>query len=73
MFNINLNSIEKVRVFASIVELHDGDVDARQGRYVIDAKSIMGLFSLSLINPVTIEAIEDEEGLCEKLREKGLL
>ena len=44
-FFVSLSSIEDVRQF----------VNAATGRYVIDAKSIMGLFSLDLSHPVKVE------------------
>ena len=43
---IILSSIQDVRDFVNIVILVDYDVDLAQGRYIIDAKSIMGIFSL---------------------------
>ena len=50
---IKLNSIEKVKDFVSRVSTFDCDVDILYGRYIIDATSIMGIFSLDLTNPVT--------------------
>ena len=51
---IKLNSIEKVKDFVSRVSTFDCDVDILYGRYIIDGKSIMGIFSLDLTNPVTV-------------------
>ena len=51
---ICLNSIEKVREFVSIVTKFECDFDLVSGRYVIDAKSIMGIFSLDLQRPITL-------------------
>ena len=51
---IKLNSIEKVKDFVSRVSTFDCDVDISYGRYIIDGKSIMGIFSLDLTNPVTV-------------------
>ena len=45
---VNLNSIDKVKKFVNIIALYDNDFDLVAGRYVIDAKSIMGIFSLDL-------------------------
>jgi phosphocarrier protein HPr len=45
---INLNSIDRVKSFVNIISKFDNDFDLVSGRYVIDAKSIMGIFSLDL-------------------------
>ena len=45
---INLDSIEKVKSFVNTLTRFDSDFDLVSGRYVIDAKSIMGIFSLDL-------------------------
>ena len=57
---IKLNTIENVRDFVDIVTRHDVDVDLSSGRYVVDGKSIMGLFSLDLLKPVTLTAHSDD-------------
>ena len=51
---IKLNTIDKVKDFVSRVSTFDCDVDILYGRYIIDATSIMGIFSLDLTNPVTV-------------------
>ena len=51
---IILSNIQDVRSFVNEVILLDYDVDLVQGRYVIDAKSIMGIFSLDLLSPITV-------------------
>ncbi len=45
---ISLNSIDKVKSFVNDLTQFDADFDLVSGRYVIDAKSIMGIFSLDL-------------------------
>ena len=57
---IRLASIEAVRNFVEIVRKFEGDIDLSSGRYVVDAKSIMGIFSLDLMNPITLTAHGDE-------------
>lgn len=60
---ISLNSIDKVKSFVNDLSKFDVDFDLVSGRYVIDAKSIMGLFSLDLSKPVRVEVHgTDEEG-----------
>ena len=51
---IRLSSIEAVRDFVEIVRKYDSEIDLSSGRYVVDAKSIMGIFSLDLMNPITL-------------------
>ncbi len=54
-FNLILNSINDVKDFVNIVSKYDFDVDLTSGRYVVDAKSIMGIFSLNLSKPIKVE------------------
>lgn len=55
-FNIMLNSINDVKDFVNIVSKYEFDTDLISGRYVVDAKSIMGIFSLNLSKPIKVEA-----------------
>ena len=57
---ILLSSINDVKNFVNIVSKYDCDIDLSSGRYVVDAKSIMGIFSLDLSKPITVE-IHNEE------------
>ena len=52
--DISLNSIDKVKSFVNDINRFDYDFDLVSGRYVIDAKSIMGIFSLDLSKPITL-------------------
>ena len=56
---IKLFTIQEVREFVNLVILVDFEVDLMQGRYIIDAKSIMGIFSLDLLSPITVRAHSD--------------
>ena len=57
---IILNSIDAVKNFVNIVTVYDFDVDLVSGRYVVDAKSIMGIFSLDLSKPIKDEIHRDD-------------
>ncbi|MDO5100780.1 MAG: HPr family phosphocarrier protein [Eubacteriales bacterium] len=57
---ISLNSIDKVKAFVSTVTKFETDFDLVSGRYVIDAKSIMGIFSLDLTKPIDLNIHSDE-------------
>lgn len=65
IFDIRLSTIEDVRNFVNEVTRCEFDVDLASGRYIVDAKSIMGIFSLDLLNPIrmTVHADECEEFL----------
>lgn len=54
-FNILLKTINDVKNFVNIVGKYDFDVDLSSGRYVVDAKSIMGIFSLDLTKPIKVD------------------
>ena len=51
---ISLNSIDKVKSFVNSISQFDYDFELISGRYVIDAKSIMGIFSLDLSKPIDL-------------------
>ena len=51
---ISLNSIDKVKAFVNEVTKYDAEFDLVSGRYVIDAKSIMGIFRLDLSKPIDL-------------------
>lgn len=57
---ISLNSIDKVKSFVNDVTKFDYDFDLVSGRYVIDAKSIMGIFSLDLSKPIDLNIHVEE-------------
>ena len=59
-FHLMLNSINDVKDFVNIVSRYDFDVDLTSGRYVVDAKSIMGIFSLNLSKPIKVEVHSDD-------------
>ena len=52
--HISLNSIDKVKAFVNEITKFDNDFDLVSGRYVIDAKSIMGIFSLDPSKPIEL-------------------
>ncbi|MEE3481061.1 MAG: HPr family phosphocarrier protein [Lachnospiraceae bacterium] len=67
--SISLNSIDKVKSFVNTITKFDSDFDLISGRYVIDAKSIMGIFSLDLSQPIelTIHA-DDDAAILEAIK-----
>ena len=63
---VSLNSIDKVKAFCNEIAKFDAEFDLISGRYVIDAKSIMGIFSLDLSRPIDLN-IHAEENVDEVL------
>lgn len=58
--NIKLATISDVKLFVNTVAKYDFDVDLISGRYAIDAKSIMGIFSLDISKPIKLDAHTDD-------------
>ncbi len=61
---ISLNSIDKVKTFVNLINRFDAEFDLVSGRYVIDAKSIMGIFSLDISKPIDLN-IHNSDNLDE--------
>ena len=61
---VKINTINDVKKFVNAVSLYEFDVDLISGRYAIDAKSIMGIFSLDLSKPIDLN-IHTEDGADE--------
>lgn len=55
VINILLKSINDVKDFVNIVNCYDFEIDLSSGRYIVDAKSIMGIFSLDLSKQIRVE------------------
>ena len=58
---VSLNSIDKVKDFVNVINTFDGDFDLSTDRYTIDAKSIMGIFSLDITNDLRLDIHDDSE------------
>ena len=65
---VNINSIDKVKRFVSAITSFDNDFDLVCDRYVIDAKSIMGIFSLDLSKPINLNVHAEGNNLDEVLK-----
>ncbi|MGN0771296.1 MAG: HPr family phosphocarrier protein [Christensenellales bacterium] len=62
--SVLLNTTDNVKSFVELLTKYDYEMDLRSGRYVVDAKSILGIFSLDLNKPVVLEIYADE---CDEL------
>lgn len=69
-FRIVLNEIDKVKAFVNTVNKYPFDVEIMSGRYIIDAKSIMGVFSIDLSKPVRLCINTDDENAIKKLEKE---
>ena len=66
---ISLSSIEDVKEFVALTNSYSFDSDLVSGRYAVDAKSIMGIFSLDLSKPITLNIhAEDDAAILEALK-----
>ena len=65
---ISLNSIDKVKTFVNLINRFDAEFDLVSGRYVIDATSIMGIFSLDISKPIDLN-IHNADNLDEIMTE----
>ena len=67
--SLRLSLVENVNQFVNIVSRYPFDMDLRAGRHVVDAKSILGIFSLDLSRPITLEIYSDDCGqLMEEIK-----
>ena len=57
---IKLPMAENVKTFVNVVNRYPYDMDLRAGRYVVDAKSILGILSLDLSKPIALEVYADD-------------
>lgn len=73
---ISLKSIEDVKHFVQTLTMFDGEFELISGKYIVDAKSILGLFSVDLSKPVTLRIevtdskLDDILNAISKYREK---
>ena len=70
--NIMLKSVQDVKDFVRIVNKFPFDIDLSSGRYIVDAKSIMGIFSLDMTKPIQLECHADaaqEKALREQIKQ----
>ena len=59
--DIRLSLAENVKAFVNVVSRFDYEMDLQSGRHVVDAKSILGIFSLDLSKPIELTIHESDE------------
>ena len=60
-FHIRLKEINDVYSLVSILVAYDGTVDLGSGRYLVDGRSLLGIFSLDLRQPIAVHVHKDED------------
>lgn len=68
-YKVSLESVDKVKNFVQIIGKFNIDIDLRSDRYIIDAKSIMGVFSLDLSKILNLDVHTDDDVELNKLRD----
>jgi len=66
---IKLITIEDIRKFVSILAKYTIDLDLKSGRYTVDARSLMGIFSLDLLRPIEFVIHSEEEKIVNSVLE----
>lgn len=64
---ISLEMAQRVKEFVNVTQSYPYEILLKSGKYVVDAKSILGIFSLDLSNPITVEVYEEN---CDELLER---
>lgn len=67
--NILIDSVEKVKKFSSILSKEGPECDLVQGVHILDAKSIMGIFSLDITKPIQLDIHADNPEMLDAIRE----
>jgi len=66
---LKLNSLDDVKRFIGITSRYEAELSLENGRYSVDAKSILGVFSMDLSQPVQLVCKQENEKLKEELRD----
>ncbi len=67
--NIILSGLEDVKKFVNFVSNYDFKIELVSGKYTVDAKSIMGIFSLDLDKPIQMNAYTEDDGFKTALKQ----
>ena len=67
---VNLNNSTLIKNFVNIINKYPFEMDLHSGRYLVDAKSILGIFSLDLSTPIELEIHSDNEEEINNLLEE---
>lgn len=67
---LNLNTLEKVKKFTNVVNRFNSDIDVIRDRYIIDAKSVIGIYTIDLTRPVTVRIVSDDKAEIARFNEQ---
>lgn len=67
---IKLKTIDDVKEFVNICSKYDMDIDVKQGKFTVDGKSILGIFSLNLIEGLSVYILTPDEKVAEDFKRK---
>lgn len=69
-FTIRLNTLEKVKLFTNVANKFNSDIDILRGRYVIDGKSVLGIYTVDLTKPIKVRINSDDKAEIARFDEK---
>ena len=67
--NVLIDSVDKVKRFSSILSSEEGECELVEGVHIVDARSVMGIFSLDLSRPIQLNVHTDNQELLNKIRD----
>lgn len=67
---LNLNTLDRVKKFTNVVNGFNSDVDVIRDRYIIDAKSVIGIYTIDLTKPVTVRIVSDDKAEIARFNEQ---
>ena len=67
---LNLNTLDKVKDFTNETNKFNSDIDIIRDRYVIDAKSVLGIYIIDLTKPVTVKINSDDKAEIARFNER---
>ena len=65
---VRLDSVEKVKEFSAAISRVDAECELVEGVHILDAKSIMGIFSLNLAEPIRLDIHSDDRTILDRLK-----
>lgn len=68
--SIKLNTIDDVKEFVNMCSKYDADIDVKQTKFTVDGKSILGIFSLNLMDKLDVYILTQDERVIRDSRQK---
>lgn len=67
---LKLNTVDKITGFSNAANKFHSDIDILQDRYVVDAKSVLGIYTVDLAKPVTVRILSDDAAEIARFQEQ---